>query len=134
MLESPDYFFRVRVLFSEHHWSTCRLPPSLTSLRLYKAFCIPILLYGCELWSPTETELILLERTHRKILCTISGMPIRCKSIAFQQSLGTINVQNMICQCQLSKPSFSHLPTYPKTLCLAKYWTLGYHLLPPNGA
>ena len=53
----------------------------LTSLRLYKTFCIPILLYGCELWSPTQTELILLERTHRKILRTISGMPIRCKSI-----------------------------------------------------
>ena len=83
----------------------------LTSLRLYKAFCIPILLYGCELWSPTQTELILLKRTHRKILRTISGMHIRCKSITLQQSLGTINVQNMICQHQLTLiQSFAHLP------------------------
>ena len=83
----------------------------LTSLRLYKAFCIPILLYGCELWSPTQTELILLERTHRKILRTTSGMPIRCKSIALQQSLGTINIQNMIRQRQLTFiQTFARLP------------------------
>ena len=83
----------------------------LTSMHLYKAFCIPILLYCYELWSPFQTELILLERTHRKILRTISGMPIRCKSIALQQSLGTINVQNMICQRQLTFiQSFARLP------------------------
>ena len=43
----------------------------LTSLKLYTSFCIPILLYGCELWSLTATELSMLERVHRKILITI---------------------------------------------------------------
>ena len=38
-------------------------------------------------------------------------MPIRCKSIALQQSLGTINIQNMIRQRQLTFiQSFSRLP------------------------
>ena len=39
----------------------------LTSLRLYKAYCIPILLYGCELWSLTQSELTLLERTQENL-------------------------------------------------------------------
>ena len=83
----------------------------LTSLRLYKSYCLPILLYGCELWSLTQTELTLLERTHRKILRTISGMPIRCKSLALQQSLGTISIRSLIHQRQLNFiHSFTSLP------------------------
>ena len=84
----------------------------LTSLRLYKAYCIPILLYGCELWSLTQSELTLLERTHRKILRTISGMPIRCKSIALQQSLGFNSICSLIHRRQLNfLHSFASLPT-----------------------
>ena len=30
----------------------------LTSLRLYKVYCLPILIYGCEVWSLTQAELI----------------------------------------------------------------------------
>ena len=83
----------------------------LTSLRLYKSYCLPILLYGCDLWSLTQTELTLLERTHRKILRTISGMPIRCKSLALQQSLGTISIRSLIHQRQLNFiHSFTSLP------------------------
>ena len=52
------------------------LHPS-TSFRLYSSFCLPILLYGCELWSLTGSEIIMLERVHRKILRTIQGLPLR---------------------------------------------------------
>ena len=43
----------------------------VTILRLYKVYCLPVLLYGCELWSVTQTEILMLERVHGKILRTI---------------------------------------------------------------
>ena len=60
----------------------------VTSLRLYTTFCIPILLYGCELWPLTKTETTMLKRVHRKILRTITGLPLRCNSKALQHSMG----------------------------------------------
>ena len=93
-------------------WNPCWLPPpSYISLRLYKAYCIPILLYGCELWSLTQSELTLLERTHRKILHTISGMPILCKSIS-NNYLGSNFICSLIHQRQLNfLHSLASLPT-----------------------
>ena len=32
---------------------------------VYSSLCIPILLYGCELWSLTKSEVTMLERVHR---------------------------------------------------------------------
>ena len=52
-----------------------RLHP-LTSLKFYQALCLPLLLYGSELWTLTKTELLFLERVHRRILRTIQGLPI----------------------------------------------------------
>ena len=46
------------------------------------------MLYGSELWSLTSTELNILERTHRKILRTIQGLPIRCPAAALQSLIG----------------------------------------------
>ena len=40
-----------------------RLHP-LTSLKFYQALCLPLLLYGSELWTLTKTELLSLERVH----------------------------------------------------------------------
>ena len=37
-----------------------------TSLKLYRAICLPILLYGCEVWACSKTELLFLKRVHRK--------------------------------------------------------------------
>ena len=50
-----------------------RLHP-VTSYRLYNTLSIPILLYGAELWTPTKTELNMLERV---FLRTIQGLPTR---------------------------------------------------------
>ena len=44
-----------------------RLHP-LTSLRLYRALSLPILLYGSEIWTISKSELLSMERLHRKIL------------------------------------------------------------------
>ena len=45
----------------------------LTSLRLYRSLCLPIMLYGSELWFLTKTELMFLERVHRKILRSLDS-------------------------------------------------------------
>jgi len=47
-----------------------RLHP-LTSLHLYRALSLPILLYGSEIWTLSKSELLSMERLHRKILHTI---------------------------------------------------------------
>ena len=83
----------------------------LTSYRLYSSFCLPIMLYGCELWSPTKSELLMLERVHRRILRTIQGLPLRCNSLALQCLLGTMSITSLIHQRQLNFAlSFKSLP------------------------
>ena len=72
-----------------------RLHPA-TSLRLYSSYCIPILLFGAELWTLTKTEMLILERVHRKILRTIHGLPIRCPSAALYQLSGLLSIEAMI--------------------------------------
>ena len=83
----------------------------LTSFCLYSSFCLPILLYGCELWCITKTEITMLERVHRKILRTIQGLPLRCPAKALQILMGTSSILSFICKRQLSfAHSFSTLP------------------------
>ena len=50
----------------------------LTSYRLYQTLCIPILLYGAEIWTLSKVELNMLEQIHRNILHTIQGLPTCC--------------------------------------------------------
>ncbi len=71
------------------------LHPS-TVLKLYKTLCLPSLLFGSELWMLTKTELLMLERVHRKILRTIQGLPTRCPSIALNCLLGIVPVSKSI--------------------------------------
>ena len=76
------------------------LHPS-TSFRLYSSFCIPLLLYGCELWSPTNSEITMLERVHRKILRTIQGLPLRCHSRALQFLMDVPSILSLTHQREL---------------------------------
>ena len=48
----------------------------LTSFRLCSSLCVPILIYGSELWS--GSEITMFDKVHRKILITIQGTPLRC--------------------------------------------------------
>ena len=95
----------------------------LTSSRLYSTLCIPILLYGAELWSLTKTELLFLERVHRKILRTILGLPTRSPSSCLQILLG---IQSISCLIQLRAFNFiistANLPpdSLPKRVMLAR--------------
>jgi len=66
---------------------------SLTSLQLYKSLSLPILLFGLEVWSPTNTELMMMERSQLKILRTILGLPSRSSSSGIHFLLGTLPIQ-----------------------------------------
>ena len=68
----------------------------LTSLKLYNFLCMPILLYGYELWTLSRTELLLLERVHRKIHRTIQDLPIRCKSASLTTLPGSRSIEDHI--------------------------------------
>ena len=70
----------------------------LTSLKLYRSLCLPILLYGSELWMLSKTELLFLERVHRKILRTILGVPTRCPYSSLTTLLGSQSIENCIRQ------------------------------------
>ena len=74
----------------------------VTSYKLYSTLSIPIMLYGSELWSLTSTELNILERTHRKILPTIQGLPIRCPAAALQSLIGSRSILSYMSQRQLA--------------------------------
>ena len=73
----------------------------ITSFRLYSAICLPILLYGCELWNLSQSHLLLLERVHRKILRSFQGLPVRCPVAAVLGLLGARSVVSLISQRQL---------------------------------
>ena len=74
----------------------------VTSHRLYSTLCLPIMLYGSELWSLTNAELNIFERTHRKILRTIQGLPTRCPTTALQSLIGSRSITSFISQRQLT--------------------------------
>ena len=90
-----------------------------TSFELYSSLCIPILLYGCELWSLTKSEVTMLERVHRKILRTIQGLPLRCPGIALQHLMGVSSAQSLIHQRQLN--FMYSLSTLPLILSLVQF-------------
>ena len=60
------------------------------------------MLYGCELWSLTKTEVVILECVHRKILCTIQGLPTCCNTSAVLSLLGSTCMHSTVHQRQLS--------------------------------
>ena len=57
-----------------------------------------IMLFGFELWSLTNTELNILERTHCKILHTIQGLPTRRATTALQSLISTCYISSYISQ------------------------------------
>ena len=77
------------------------LHPS-TSYRLYSTFSIPIMLYGSEIWKITNSEVLLLERVHRKIVRTVQGFPTRCPVSALNGSVGSLDIDRRIIQRKLS--------------------------------
>ncbi len=86
-----------------------------TILKLYRTLCFPTLLFGSELWMLTKTELLMLERVHRKILRTIQGLPTRYPSTALNFLLGTVPINKAIASRKLNF-IFSLLSLNPSSL------------------
>lgn len=68
----------------------------LTSYRLYQTLCIPILLYGAEIWTLSKVELNMLERVHQKILRTIQDLPTCCHSSSLTSMLGSNFINSIV--------------------------------------
>ena len=86
-------FYALNAVGSRHG---CLHP--LTSYHLYITLCVPILLYGSELWCLTKSETTMLESVHR----TIQGVPSRCHSSALLHLLDSLSITNMIHLKQLN--------------------------------
>ena len=74
----------------------------ITTHRLYSTLCLPILVYGAELWVLPKSELQIMERIHRKILRTAQGLPTRCPNAAVYSLIGSRSIESFIQQRQLS--------------------------------
>ena len=85
-VESSTSGTKTYIVVIPNHCASGWTPPNylhpITSHKLYSSLCLPVTLYGSELWSLTKTDLTMLERIHRKILHTIQGLPTRCPSLA----------------------------------------------------
>jgi len=66
------------------------------SMRLYSTICLPRMLYGCELWAVTKTEMEMLERYHRKILRRIQGLPLRCPNSGLLAVIGALSIADLV--------------------------------------
>ena len=71
----------------------------LTSLKLYKTLCLPLLLHGSELWCITKSKLLMLERMHSRIL---QGLLAQCSSSVVTVLVGMSVIVDLIQQWQLS--------------------------------
>ena len=59
----------------------------LTYLRLFRAYSLCILKFGCDVLFPTRSELLMLDRSQLAILKSIVGLPSRTSSIAIHTLL-----------------------------------------------
>lgn len=61
----------------------------LTSTSLYRKIIVPIVLYGCELWTDMRnSEILEIERFQRYIVKRIQGLPIRTRTDMCEPMLG----------------------------------------------
>ena len=83
----------------------------------YQTLCIPILLYGAEIW--TKVELNMLEWVHWNILRTPWSPYTRCHSSSLSYMLGSNNIESMIFQRKLNFISLDN-NSLPKKLLIKR--------------
>ena len=84
-------FFSLNAVGSRY---SCLYP--ITSFRLYSSISLPILIYGSELWTSSQSDLLLISRVHRKILRRILGLPTRCSNNALSAFVGSCDIGYLI--------------------------------------
>ena len=73
-----------------------------TSIHLFKTLSLPILSYGLEIWSPSSSELRMMDRSQVRILRTILGLPSRSPLNGIYLMTGTIPLQFVCLAKQLT--------------------------------
>jgi len=69
----------------------------LTSFKIYKSVVLPKALYGCELWDNiSNDDLLKLERSHRKCLIFIQGLPRSTRSDVVPSMIGSRSLEGEI--------------------------------------
>ncbi len=64
----------------------------LTLSCIYQAVCIPALIYGAEVWSPSETSLRGMERMHAQLGRRIQGLPPSASGPVSYSTLGWLSI------------------------------------------
>ncbi|KAI8484277.1 hypothetical protein Bbelb_380620 [Branchiostoma belcheri] len=102
------------------------VPNPLVSKILYNTIVLPSMLHGCELWYPTQTGLMQLERVHRAGVKRMQGMHPRTGTIDSLGSLGMFTMRAIIDKHKLCFfGRLANLPLaeeYHLTEHLEKYW------------
>lgn len=79
----------------------------------YSSICLPHMVYGCELWAATKTEMKMLnERSHRIILCTIQGLPLHSPNSGLLAVTGALSIADLITTKLLFVRSIVSLPEH----------------------
>ena len=69
----------------------CLHPITSHKLYAYQLCCM-----GLSSGPLTKSDLNMLERTHRKILRTIQGLPTRCPSLALTSLIGSLGISSLV--------------------------------------
>ena len=125
---SRSAFYALSAIGARH---SCINP--LTSLRLYKAISLPILTFGLDVWSPTNTELSMMERSQVKILRTILGLPVRTSTAGIHSLLGTVPI-HYTAQVKLLSFVRSTLALPPTAIARLVLLFRARQLYPPPGS
>ena len=72
-----------------------------TSILLYKALLLSILTFGLDVWSPSLTELRMMDRSQAKILRTILGLPSHVPIAGMHLIAGTLPIHLVAMNKQL---------------------------------
>ena len=92
---SRSAFYALSVVGARHTGiNTC------TSLHLFNSISLAILSFGLEVWAPTKTELLMMERSQLRILRTILGVPSHVSSLEIHFLSGTLSVSQLVIQKQ----------------------------------
>lgn len=67
----------------------------LTLSRVYQAVCIPALIYGAEVWSPSESSLREMEKMHTKLGRRIQGLPPSASEPVSYSTLGWLSIEGL---------------------------------------
>jgi len=96
-------------------------PNPIITKRLYSTIVIPSMMHGCELWYPTNTDLLKLERVHRAGVKQMQGMHFQTETNASLGSLGMLTLKAMMDKRKLY--FFGRLAQLPSTILAKKIFT-----------